>query len=725
MGRERTPPVCASFEDEASVVAYERAVRVHRAGTETLTIDGTGPTLSVRGASGETYVVDIVGDIVACSCPDWLFGRLGTCKHVEAVRGRGPIFAERAAVTARSDGELRLVARGVTFDDGALERATCDVTHAALLAARVLDERRARRRRATTLGEVEVDVLAFPLFSYQREGVRHLVRQGRAILADDMGLGKTVQTIAACEVLRRRGEAERILVVCPASLKAQWAAEIAKYAGARAYVVDGKARPDDAPYVVVNYELAARELPFVKGPDVLVLDEAQRAKNFRTKTAATLKRIESRFLFVLTGTPIENRLDDLYGLLQLVDADVLGPLWRFNLDFHVQDARGKVVGIKNLAALRELIAPVFLRRKKEDVLGELPPLTEQTRYVTLTAEMAAADEAYRKKAAQLLAVAERRPLSAPEHKRLQAALLGARRACDGIGIAGPNPKLDELAALVADVRAAGAKVLVFSEWVDALKLAEARLAEMDVGTLVLHGNVRTRARAALLDRFREDPGITALLATDAGGVGLNLQEASYVVHLDLPWNPARLDQRSARAHRHGQTRGVSVTYLCAENGIERGIERTLAAKRALRAAAASGEELVLHEARAILEDRPPPPPVASKRPPHAPANEAFARQRLRLAHVVLEAGFAGDAVRASYEALAAALRAKLDAPIGESHAALVGAVYRTLLPSGQVPATLPGVLARVHDLTLLEEQGLTVDATLAAGVVEEVAAFFP
>jgi hypothetical protein len=286
---------------------------------------------------------------------------------------------------------------------------------------------------------------------------------------------------------------------------------------------------------------------------------------------------------------------------------------------------------------------------------------------------------------------------------------------------------------VSDVREAGAKVLVFSEWIDMLKLAEARLASMNVGALLLHGSVRTRARPSLLARFRDDPAITVLLSTDAGGVGLNLQVASYVVHLDLPWNPARADQRTGRAHRFGQTRGVSVTYLCAENGIERGIERTLASKRALRAALTAASDVdrmhapafatFLREARGIVQERTTPAAPPPKKPSHAPMDEAFARQRLRLAHVVLDAGFPGDAVRASYEALAAALRAKLDTPIDTQHAALVGAVYRTLLPSGQVPATLPGMLARLHDLTLLEEQGLAVDGALAAGVVEEVRAF--
>ncbi|MCW5835949.1 MAG: DEAD/DEAH box helicase, partial [Labilithrix sp.] len=676
-------PECASFADEASVVRFEREVREHRARVEEFRVVPGAVTGSflVSGASGGTYAVDLVDqreDHDACSCPDFLFGMLGACKHVAAVRraarenarvrrlvaslpadaatrdevvvtaraglagGPGPlgvvafgreaerVVAHLAALAADGDGLDRagrvealdevaathvwLGPRGELVAPSAVLAHARDfgvarVSQAAVSAARILEQRRARDERARDVGRalaagtLGVDVLAQPLFPYQREGVAHLVRAGRAVLADDMGLGKTVQTIAACEVLRRRGEARRVLVVCPASLKAQWAGEIARYAGAHAVVIVGgvearrAAFASDAPYVVLNYELTWRDLSLLKNleADVLVLDEAQRAKNFRTKTAATLKSIPSRFLFVLTGTPVENRLDDLYGILQLVDGEVLGPLWKFNVDFHEREERkGKIVGYKNLAALRRTIAPVVLRRRKETVLSQLPALTEQTRYVALTPEQAELEESSRRAAAMLVKIAERRPLSPAEQKRLQAALLKARQACDAAQLCDPAakgaaPKLDELAALVGEIAEQGtSKVLVFSEWTEMLKLAAARLDALGVGHVMLHGGVPTEARPALIERFKSDDDKVVLLSTDAGGVGLNLQVASYVVHLDLPWNPARLDQRIARAHRLGQTRGVSVTYLCAETGIERGIEGTLAGKRAVRSAATDG-----------------------------------------------------------------------------------------------------------------------------------------
>jgi superfamily II DNA or RNA helicase len=594
-----------------------------------------------------------------------------------------------------------------------------------------------------------------------------------------MGLGKTVQAIAACELLRRRGEASRVLVVTPASLKDQWAREIARYAGERAVTVGGgsdarrRAFETDAPYRIVNYELTWRELERIQAldADVLVLDEAQRAKNFRTKTATTLRKLPSRFLFVLTGTPIENRLDDLYSLMQLVDPAVLGPLWRFNHDFHVQrlEKKGRVSGTKNLGDLRARLAPVVMRRRKEEVLAQLPALVEQTRYTPLTDVQAKLEGEHRSEAARLMKIAEKRPLRPEEHKRLMAHLLKARQACDAAELCDPHrgkgsPKLDELELLVSEIVEQGtAKILVFSEWIEMLELAARRLEKLGVGFERLHGSIPTEKRPELLRRFRENADVRVLLSTDAGGVGLNLQEASYVVHLDLPWNPGKLDQRTARAHRLGQKSAVTVTYLCAETGIERGIEGTLGAKRALRGAALdaasevdavesvgftvflaqlreamsamSGAAAVAEEtdvlqttaepiaridvgeaARSVTTEaqQPSAPTVRHESAPRSRADD-----RLRLARVVLDAGFAADAVTAAYDALAAAIASVAGEDKTMEHAALVARMYRELVPHGKIPAALAGVLARLRDLTLLRAEGVDLDRAIAGEAVAE------
>ncbi len=838
-------PVCESFTDERAVLRYEREVRVHRAFTEPFAVTPLEARVDgayrVATANHHDYLVDIVdGSRVhdTCTCPDFLANELGTCKHVEVVRrfiearrGLRKAYARLGAdplepvLTVDAVAGLRLAAigpwtrqlravharrlrsrpppapAGEVFLPGRLPEGI-RVAHAAPVALAILRERSRRVathrtiERAIQAGDVEPDVLRRPLFPYQRDGVLHLVRTGRGMLADDMGLGKTMQAIAACEVLRARGEARRVLIVTAASLKHQWAQEIERCTGERAEIVGSgassrrRALEAGAVYTILNYEQTWRELTVLRElrADVLILDEAQRARNFRTKTAATLRAIPSRFLFILTGTPVENRLDDLYSLLQLVDPGILGPLWRFNLDFHVQNERGRITGYKNLSALRARVAPVILRRRKDEVALQLPPLMEQTRYTAMSREQAELESGYRADAARLLAIAERRPLRKEEQERLMMLLLKARQACNALELCDPgrkkrsSPKLDELAALLAEITSEGtAKVLVFSEWVKMLELAAERLDGLGIGYEMLHGSIPTEKRPALLERFRDDPAARVLLSTDAGGVGLNLQVATYVVHLDLPWNPARLDQRTARAHRLGQAHGVLVTYLCAESGIERGIEGTLDRKRAVRFAAldqsseteeieapsfsaflrqmqdvltaASGEGEEEAEAEADTSEPLPAPlePVltvtalalpaaaliaspeatvteeagAEASPPEPPPTtsrqEVPAQNRLRLARVVLDAGFFGDAVRAAYEALSAAVAGLAEGARPEHHAALVAILYRDLLPSGKVPAAVPAVLARLHDLSSLEQLGVPVDPALARGAVEEAA----
>ena len=837
-------PFCDDYCDLAAVRRYETEMRVHRAHVEGYVvsalddcIDGAYRVSGNTVGSGDSWVVDIVdrsGIHDACSCPDFLGNDLGTCKHLEAVRRaitnvgefrrRYRLLDERPRVptvtvasttmrllpvgpwNARALGRLGLIrdARRDALEvvDGAplvpgWQRGL-RIVHAAPVAVALVRARRAiaERRRAIEQalrdGKLGLDVLNKPLFAYQNDGAAHLLAAGRALLADDMGLGKTAQAIAACELLRRRGEASRVLIVTCASLKHQWVSEIDRFAGERAVVVGGgrtgrrAALESDAPYKILNYELTWRELEQLRSldADVVVLDEAQRARNFRTKTAATLRAIPSRFLFVLTGTPIENRLDDLYGLLQLVDPTVLGPLWKFNFDFHRQSDKGRIVGYTNLAALRERTAPVVLRRRKEAVLAQLPALTEQTRYTPLTGAQKELESDHRAAAAQLMAMAERRPLSKPEQDRLMMHLLKARQACNAVELCDPksrvkaSPKLDEFEALISEILAQGtSKVLVFSEWVKMLELAARRLDRLSVRHAMLHGGIPSDRRPALLERFRTSPDVRVLLSTDAGGVGLNLQVASYVIHLDLPWNPARLDQRTGRAHRLGQTRGVTATCLCAEAGIERGIEQVLGMKRGIRAAALDStsevEELeapsfnvTLKQIRAVLEEletigetavaveqtkatvsdvqkvnpagfgtaaseavgeapaRVPVPDGAPLPPTSAPLRIVrrgadHARKRLSLARVVLAAGFPGDAVRAAYGALAASIAGLFDEAPADEHGALVAAIYRDLLPAGRLPAAAHAVLATLHDLSAIDAHGVDVDSSIAARAVDD------
>ncbi|MFL5273859.1 MAG: SNF2-related protein [Anaeromyxobacteraceae bacterium] len=601
-----------------------------------------------------------------CNCPDFATNLLGTCKHVEAVlhhlRADAPRRWKRAAAEAAQASYLHLVfepsesvglrlgsaarpaerrlaakffgphgrLRGPLADlwpelsRAAVESGVEVPPEVVRLGERAAEaERLERRRRA-----VEAEVLAAgadqaglrrKLYPYQVEGVAFLASRGRALLADEMGLGKTAQAIAAMTLLARRGEVRRTLVVCPASLKHQWLREIQQFTGVGAEDVSVVAGPREArqaayaeapPVLITSYELARadeRELADL-APDLLVLDEAQRLKNWRTRTASVVKGLRSRFAFVLTGTPLENRLDDLYSLMQVVDPHRFGPLWRFNEEFTTLDRSGRPTGYRNLDRLRERIAPVMLRRRKEEVLKDLPDRLVSRLTVPMTPQQAALHADAEGSAARLLAILKRRPLSPIEEQRLMRAFQRMRMACDAAGLVDHKtkgaPKLDELERLLEEICLGdGRKVVIFSEWERMQAMAAAVCERLGIGHVRLHGGVPSSARGRLIERFREDPSCQVFLSTDAGGVGLNLQVASHVVNLDLPWNPAVLAQRIARVHRLGQREAVNVVLLVSEGSFEERMEATLDGKRALFAAAVGDDQGTVELERSSLARR--------------------------------------------------------------------------------------------------------------------------
>lgn len=578
-----------------------------------------------------------------CNCPDFKVNQLGTCKHIEAVLARigkrrdfdqlarrsAPVpyvFLDWAAdeapqirlnrgapLPADLDGELEQAFDAEGFFQGRLpedffrlaERldgradihlGTDAVEHVQYLATRARQRERAREVRAE-IGRSggRLPGVRTRLYPFQVEGVGFLAGNGRALLADDMGLGKTLQAIAAAVWLQRNARVERILVVCPASLKQQWAREIERFAELEAHIVQGNPRTRRQQYrqgrgvYIVNYELVRRDLDALAAqlsPDLLILDEAQRIKNWRTKTAAAVKRIDSRYAFVLSGTPLENRLEDLYSLMQVVDQQVLGPLWRYLADFHVTDERGKVLGYRNLSELRRRLAPVMLRRDRRLVRDQLPERIEQRLDIALTAAQRDHHDSALASARRLSQIAAYRPLTPTEQNRLMAALQMARMACDAAELVdrktAGSPKLDELVPLLDELcLQGGLKAVVFSQWERMTALAEQRLQAAGLGCLRLHGGVPTSKRGALIGQFHSDDAVHVFLSTDAGGTGLNLQCASVVVNLDVPWNPAVLEQRIARVHRLGQAAQVQSILMVAADSYEERVLGFVHGKREL------------------------------------------------------------------------------------------------------------------------------------------------
>ena len=594
--------------------------------------DGVFTDYDVTSSSGSTYRVELRSlseRINSCGCTDFLTNRLGTCKHIEGVlhrlgqeqahNPRIEVFVDERrerslACTVPGEG-LSPLAEEVRnlCNDGSLDalRALEDLAKGnsgeLRISERVADwlgkqERKKRKHLERTTfekrlasGDASFDMLKARLYDYQVAGALHLAFTERALLADEMGLGKTVQAIAACTLLRQLRGISRVLVVSPASLKGEWDDQIAKFTDLPATIVRGnlmerrRAYGSGAFFILSNYEQIRSDWDTIGeclAPDVVVLDEAQRIKNWQTKTADAVKKLRSRYAFVLTGTPIENRIDELYSIVQFLDPDLLGPLFRFNRDHYVLDDRGRPTGFRNLDKLSEKVATIMLRRRKDDVEDQLPPRTSKTLLVPMTDDQWRVHDDYRNLVARLAHIAKRRPLSPEEFKKMQVYLACMRMSCDTLYILDDDhdecPKLEEIEKILDDLlEESASKVVVFSEWVRMLDLVCDHVIKRGIEHAIHTGSVSQERRRAEIRRFRQDPACRILLTSDSGGVGLNLQVADSVINIDQPWNPARLEQRIARVWRKHQTRTVRVYHLVAEDTIEHNMLGVLAGKQAL------------------------------------------------------------------------------------------------------------------------------------------------
>lgn len=593
--------------------------------------------------------------INSCDCPDYRNNELGTCKHIEhvlfnlgkkaknafkAAAEQGSNFIEifldhrtyilriifpknnsadmASAIKAidtffSSDGSLlgdpvlaydKLCSEISDIDTNGLLRVSRHIEH-------FIEYRKAfaKRQMAKEVflndiasGKQTADILKHPLYEYQKEGMMHLAFNERALLADEMGLGKTVQAVAACELLRLKKHISKVLIVATASLKAEWEEQITKFTGLSMVIVHG-ARKDrlklyqqQAFFYITNYEQIiydGEDIIRLIAPDVVILDEAQRIKNWQTKTANSVKKLKSKYAFVLTGTPLENRIDDIYSIMQFLDPKIFGPLFRFNRNFYELNEKGRPIGCKNLDELHKRIRPITLRRRKSDVEDQLPDRTTNNYFVAMSEEQSTRYEEYKMRVARILAFAKRRCLTKEEHEKLQKFLAAMRMMCDSPYIMDDSckvsPKIGELENVLEDLLVDGAtKILIFSEWERMLQLVRELVQRKGIDFAWHTGLVPQQKRRQEINRFKKDENCRLFLSTDSGSIGLNLQAANVVINMDLPWTPAKLEQRIARAWRKHQTRSVNIINLISEDTIEHRMLDVLSKKTELATAVLEG-----------------------------------------------------------------------------------------------------------------------------------------
>lgn len=595
------------------------------------------------GASYKVAIRSADNSLNYCSCFDFKTNQLGTCKHIETVllkinkskTGRQqlkePYQPEYSSLYLEYRGERKLRFRiaekfrkafatllsPFLNKDGSLNDQGYRDIHSIIQKAlkidpslRIYDDAiahaisiREYNDRSEFLSSYSSKKKLPPLkslkakpFPYQTEGILFCATAGRSILADEMGLGKTVQAIGTAQLMQEYFHVQKVLIICPTSLKYQWQAEIGKFATSIASVVEGNylkrrdayKQADDF-YKIISYNMAVNDVDLINDyqPDLIILDEAQRIKNWQTKVSRTLKKLRSKYCIVLTGTPIENRLQELYSLSQFISPLLLGSLYNFISAHEKLDENGKVIGYTNLNQVKEKLKDILIRRTRSQVAQELPARMDKMLFVDITNEQRELHDEYQRIVIQLVNRWRKTGfLSEDDRQRLMILLNQMRMVCNSTYILDQETnyqtKLDELLNILSEIVDSGdEKIVIFSQWERFTRLIAAELERLKIGYATLNGRVPGNKRKKLFDSFNNDPSCRVFLSTDAGGVGLNLQAGSWLINMDLPWNPAVLEQRIARVYRHGQTKPVNVVNVVAQGTIEQGMIAKLKFKKAL------------------------------------------------------------------------------------------------------------------------------------------------
>ena len=522
----------------------------------------------------------------------------------------------------------------------------------------IISKREKSRRRQLVESKYSDDMLdsmlTVRLYPYQKEGIRFAVKAGKAIIADEMGLGKTIQAIAAAEIYLREGMADSVLVVCPTSLKYQWKKEIEKFTGGdkteivdehggqtmtvpKVIVIEGasfkrkRLYTSSAPYKIVSYNTACNDIREMGrlSAGVLIMDEIQRLKNWDTQISRAARKIDSDYAVLLSGTPLENKLEELYANMELVDQFCLGPYYKFKEEHILLDQEtGKVIGYKNLNAIGEQIREQLLRRTKKGVRLQLPKRSDQYLLVPMTSAQADYHAEYKWELTKILNKYKKfHYMSEQDRRRLMLLLSQMRMVADSTFILEQNlnkrqdVKIAEVMNLLDNVFANGdEKVVIFSEWERMARLVAIELEKRGIRFEYLNGSISAKQRGQLVEYFTTLPESRVFISTDAGSTGLNLQVASILINLDLPWNPAVLEQRIARIYRLGQEKPVQILNLVSKDSIEEGMIAKLRFKTSMfEGVLDGGEDSVfvsddkfkkfMEDLSCVMDDTPEPPVV--------------------------------------------------------------------------------------------------------------------
>lgn len=570
-------------------------------------LDGKGKTNTIE-------IFDTLGHLRTCTCKEYFVDEGSWCVHLAALNGieklgwsEDPVVKSWVLQLSRERCKIplhvRLMNGGAIFWDSDEQQSkivgkvpvASDNWNAYVKWKKALPVKPVTQAVAMP-SSAGLLLNGLNLYQYQEDIFQKMVTSKRGVCSMVMGSGKTLTTIACYAHLLKAKPNLTKLVIAPKSLCLQWISEVKRATGINATFVKKPEQIKDIPKMrgpaVATYQYVTRHIDEFRkhNYDIIVVDEIQFIKNNDTKTWKAVAKLNSEYFYGLSGTVIENKLDDFYSIMEIISPNTLGPRWKFSHLFQnvfiKTPTRIIYTGVRNLE---------LLKSKVEDNVWfydkiVLPPITHSYIYVKCNQPEKVVHDDYREKAKMLISKSLNTKLSMGEKMILQAYLLKARQAANAkeliTKVQEPiSNKIVEFKKIVQSVVTAKAeKLVVFSEWTEYLAIAKRETDALGIKSVIYTGDQNLKQRGMAVKDFQTDPNISVFFASDAGGVGLDGLQlvANNVLHLELPWNPSKLDQRTGRVYRLLQTKPVEAFYLVSNDTIENSIETLLTSKRDIR-----------------------------------------------------------------------------------------------------------------------------------------------
>lgn len=592
-------------------------------------LDGVFKVIKVlEVGSKRLYTVEIFGLndgklLAACQCPDYRHNEIAYCHHIAGIE-RLAAASEQVKTKLKFHNQnldffpLKVIhynpssKKIVTFGCGDTIHKTVSAIEQDKEPPPIIvdvnlttEVERIKREHPYEKNLLEDDV---ELYDYQQEVFYRLIAAKRAVCSLSMGAGKTLTAICCYSwILHNIHENSKMLVIAPNSLLTQWEDEINRVKpNIKTKILkkdyDIHNWQNNTQVGIINYQMAQRYYEALAKDkiDVVVADEIQFVKNSESKTWKALKKLSFEYFFALTGTPVENGLEDFYSIMSLIEPTLLGPKWKFDYTYHtITELKPlKIVygGVKDIDVLKTKVENRLFSYTKL----KLPPRTNHEVRIALETPEANSEANYMEMVARFASKFANRPPTFQELCILQGFLLRARQSCNSDELITKQPskhlpaKVSRFVDLVIELtQVQKRKVVVFSEWTQMIAILKKHLLANNIDSTEFTGDQNIKQRKEAVKRFSTDPNCSVFFASDAGGTGLDgLQKVSdAVIHIELPWNPAKLDQRSGRVYRLGQKNPVDVYYFISKGTIEESIETALFRKRSVRQALMEGTDI--------------------------------------------------------------------------------------------------------------------------------------